>query len=254
MKSLNLSPLWETLYSVAPRGYEPRMRMIRLLVVAVVALAVFAGCRSGGGEGYYAMPWYDVYGKECGYTPSPGCNYNANGRKIFVREDPFYGHSPHFWCGIGYDPDTCSQALGWSWFSPSGILYDPWGYALNADSANASRDIIAEAGAEAQERVLSLGRDFAKKNALTEEVGIRIARVLHQMATLPGRLGRARTEADIADFTRRLYGVDYSRVISAARDYQAGDTRSLRELNAEVARNWGTSPEVTEQILRRWYE
>lgn len=234
-------------------GLVRGLRSAIALLALSFSLASFNGCHSGG-EGYYAMPWYNVYGQPCSYSPMPGCNYYPNGAKIYVWDDPFYSQSPHFWCGTGYDPYSCNQAWGWNWYSPSGIVYDPWGYALNAGSDNGSRDIIAEASVEAEERVLSVGREFAQKNALSEETGVRIARALHQMATLPGRLGRARTEADIADFTKRLYGVDLSRVTAAALSYQAGDARALRELNSEVARNWGTSPEVTEQILRRWYE
>ncbi len=231
------------------------IRILTGLILTAVAALLVSGCKPSDGEGLYAGPWYNVFGENCATSmPSPGCDYHANGMKLFIYEDPFFGNSPQAICGFGYDPNTCLAAdTGYFWYSPDGIIYDPYGNAMNSAEEQGSRDIIADSAAESEKKVLEVGHDFAQKNALTEATGIRIARTLNQMATLPKRLGRARTESDIADFTQRLYGVDFRRVLNAASSYSAGDDSSLRELNSEVAGNWGTSPETTEAILKRWY-
>lgn len=235
-----------------------RQALVRILtgmIILAVAAALASGCKTSEGEGYYAGPWYNIYGENCGTSmPSPGCNYYSNGAKLYVWEDPFYGNSPQALCGIGYNPSTCAYSDGsYFWISPDGVMYDPYGNALNGDENQGSRDIIGASASESESTILAVGKKFAQKNALAEATGVRIARTLNQMATLPKRLNRARTQADVADFTQRLYGVDFSRVSEAASQYAAGNTADLKALNAEVARNWGTTPETTEAVLKAWY-
>ncbi|NDF16070.1 hypothetical protein EB061_12255, partial [bacterium] len=60
--------------------------------------------------------------------------------------------------------------------------------------------------------------------------------------------------ADVADFSRRLFGLDADRAGKVVE--RALRERSLREvegLNVDVAAHWGTSPEVSREILRNWY-
>ena len=33
-----------------------------------------------------------------------------------------------------------------------------------------------------------------------------------------------------------------------------GDKSELEDVNADVAANWGTSPEVSKKILKNWYK
>lgn len=234
------------------------MKKILLLAMTTVLVMTASGCRN---EPVYRQPWYDVYGYVCGYdTPQAGCNFYADGSKVFATEDPYYSDN-----NFVYDSEFGDWTYidsygyyvsyyGWAWLSPTGVLYDEYGYALNNNEEQSGRDLIADAAAKEEATVAKAGKAFAQKYALSEATGVSIARTLNQMATLPKRLNRARTQADLADFTKRLYGVDLERAMAATTAAQAGSADALRSMNADVAAHWGTQAETSEAILRGWYK
>jgi hypothetical protein len=216
-----------------------------LKLALVLGLFAFSACNyttTGTTDPYYAA-WYNVVGQPCSYSyamPSPGCNYYAYGGKIMAWQDPF----SYQW-----------QRNGQYWMSPSGIWYDPSGYAINSDPSNneASADVITQAANQADLIVKDAGKALAQQYALSEESGVHIAKSLQDWAVL-GK-DRTRTASDIADFSTRLYGVSAVKVGAALT--QASATRSLKpleELNVDVAAHWGTSPEVSKTILKKWYQ
>lgn len=219
----------------------------------------------GGGSGecktctsttYTSVPtraWYDVYGHYCGTgNPMAGCNFYFNGDKIEDFEDPYFNYSTLRWATWTYTDsygyrDTWT---GWGWLSPTGILYDDFGYALNAKD-DEGRDILEDAAEQEQNVIDAVGENLAARFELDAEVSVHVAEVLHDWATI-GKT-RARTNADVADFSKRLYGIDVNEVKDALQGAVKGDKAQLEGVISQAANNWSTTPETMKQILRGWY-
>ena len=206
----------------------------------------------------YYRPWYTVYGQSCGTGyPSPGCNFYADGTKIIAKEDPYYTSNillPYYNYPYYDSYGTLQYLNDYAWLSQTGILYDQYGVALNeVDSETSSKDLIADASV-AEEKIQKIaGKAFAQKYALAEEKGLVIAKSLQEWAIL----GRSRTRSvnDMADFSKRLYGLDATRTLGAFQKALVTQSQApLEELNVDVAAHWGTSPEVSKKILKTWYK
>jgi hypothetical protein len=216
---------------------------------------------SGGGTVYvdpYRHAWYDVYGNQCTYNgyPTAGCNFYSDGSKITANGDPYHSSFTLF-----YDYWTYTDSWGYrrdykgyAWLSSSGILYDQYGNALNEtdEDSETSTDVISIAADQEKKAAIQAGKVLSQKYALAESAGVSIARTLQDWAVL-GR-SRARSPSDVADFSRRLYGVDYDKASKAIRNAALGDQTALRDLNVDVAAHWGTSPETSKTILSNWYK
>ena len=233
---------------------------LALAAISLTACEVSVGS-SGGGGGYvdpYKRAWYDVYGTQCtGYGyPMSGCNFYADGSKITASSDPYYASMTlysDYWTytdSYGYQ----RSYHGAAWLSSTGILYDGYGNALNEmDQADAgSADVLAMASQKEEEMAKAVGKKFAAEYALAEDAGINVARTLQDWATL-GR-DRSRTDQDVADFSKRLYGVSLDKAQIAITSAIKGDQTALGELNVDVAAHWGTSPETSKAILSKWYK
>jgi hypothetical protein len=231
-----------------------------LLLVATSGLVT--GCQTvatgTGGGGVYIQAWYDVYGNHCGNgTPGPGCNFYSDGYKITAGEDPFSsnGYMLNYNTYLYTDSYGYSQQYtGYGWVSTDGILYDDLGYALNSGEDRDSRDMIGDVAAAEQAVVSKAGKDFAAKYALSEDAGVSIARTLNDWATLSKKEKRARTEQDVADFSKRLYGVSVDKAQAALDAAKKGDQSGVLQINTDVATYWGTSPETSKAILKTWYK
>jgi hypothetical protein len=256
-------------------------------VLGSLSLCLLTGCPSGGGNsgggGYYGggassdyyddtyyddddyycyddayyQAWYDVYGDHCGSgDPSPGCNFYWDGTKIQAQEDPFYYLNSYYnrvW--QYYDSFGYSRTYaGFAWMSPDGIIYDSSGHALNTSEERETRDLIGDVAQKEKSTITRVGKDFAEKYALSELTGINVARTLNDWATLSLKQKRARTAADVADFSKRLYGINVDSALNALSAAQKGDLSGLEGLNTQVATFWGTSPETSKAILKGWYQ
>ncbi len=239
------------------RMKRPIALMVFTLFLSLSACEVVNNTGGGGYIDPYRRAWYDVYGNLCSsYSyPTAGCNFYSNGMKIIANEDPYFsGFNLYydFWSftdSFGF----WRNYFGYAWLSPTGILYDQFGNALNETDASEqpSADVIASAAELEKSRSIGAGKVLAQKYALAESAGIRIAKTLQDWAVL-GR-SRARSQGDVADFSKRLYGVEYDRAAKAIRDAAQGSRGSLEILNQDVAAHWGTSPETSRKILTRWY-
>lgn len=239
------------------------MNGIYSLAIAAGVVGLLAACGGGGGGGGshsdpYLQPWYDVYGYRCGSgTPRPGCNFYWDGTKIKDVNDPYFYSSYNLDYGTWSFTDSYGYArnfTGWAWWSPDNILYDDLGHALNEEGQNeaSGADAIAAAAKQEEEVVSAVGRDFAAKYALSDEAGLNIARTLKDWAVLAKR--RARTQADIAEFSKRLYGVSMESALAAFETAKAGDLSGVERVNGEIATYWGTGPETSREILKSWYK
>ena len=222
------------------------------LILGAVSLTavVFSGC-----DNYVGPAWYNVYGGYCGSgAPSPGCNFFADGLKIVAGEDPFYGSSVLSFGNWNYYDSYGNPAsfFGWAWQSPTGIIYNEFGSALNNDADSESRDLIANAEEIERQVVTKVGKSFAEKHALSEDTGIQIASTLNDWATLSKK--RSRTDQDVADFSKRLYGISVNQAKAAFDQAKKGNMDGIEAANADVADHWGTKPETAKAILSDWFK
>jgi hypothetical protein len=185
-----------------------------------------------------------------------GCNFYSDGAKITSSGDPYSSTLTLY-----FDYWTYTDSYGYSrnyqgyaWLSQSGILYDASGNALNEldEDSSESSDVIALASNQEQASSLSAGKKLSQKYALAEAAGVSIAKPLQDWATL-GR-ERSRTQGDVDDFSKRLYGIDVSRATHALIEASRGKTEPLDEVNIDVAAHWGTTPETSKSILKHWYQ
>ena len=241
-----------------------------LFALAALSMAAASGCNStttyysggtytGGGTTTdpYVGSWYDVYGNYCGTGyPKPGCNFYADGYKISDSADPYYKteYSLQYSSQWEYTDSYGYRAYytGYAWLSPTGMLYDDYGRALNdLDDSSDSKDMVGEAAAQEQQAISASGKNLSDKFALAEDKGVDIARTLNDWAVL-GK-SRARTDNDVNAFAKRLYGVDAAKAKTALAKAKGGDLGDLAQLNTVVAAYWGTSPETSATILKNWY-
>jgi hypothetical protein len=206
----------------------------------------------------YYHAWYDVYGNYCtnGY-PTSGCNFYSNGSKITMSGDPYYQAGTTLYNDYWTYTDSYGYRrsyTGFAWLSSTGILYDQFGNALNElDDDAAPADVIAAAVVKEKQVQAQVGKVLAQKYALNEDKGVMISKTLQDWAKL-GK-DRARTDADVSDFSKRLFGVSAAQAEAAIGVAMATQNKSAVEnLNVDVAAHWGTSPEVSKQILKNWYK
>ena len=232
-------------------------RIAAALLVGSSVLLSAPGCVIVTTGPTYQPAWYDVFGNVCGRgDPSPGCNFYADGSKVRDYEDPYYASNAYYYGTYSYYDSFgyFSTYVGWAWMSPTGIIYDEYGHALNeTGSEGDSRDLIAEAATAEQKKVEEAGKEFAARYALAESAGIKIARTLTDWATLSKRQNRARTAEDVADFSKRLFGVSLSTAQNALDAAKAGNKTPVEAMNAEVAKHWGTDAETSKKILKNWF-
>ncbi len=196
----------------------------------------YSGGSTGGGSTYYG--WYDAYGYRCGAL-GPGCDYYYNGSKIDVSADPYYYSSS------GWSYYYSNYYGTWVDESPSGIIYDDYyGDALNeGNEVSDGFDIISDVALANKKRDQAFGHYFAQKFSLSEEQGTKIAKTVSDYGSL-----KKRTAADMADFTKRLYGVDFGKVISAVDELKSGNKAPMNEVLEAVAQNWNTTPEQAKRV------
>lgn len=236
---------------------------VRFAIAAAVAISLMvagSSCRRRGGanpppiDPYYNV-WYDVYGHRCGNnTPMPGCNFYYNGNKIQDAQDPYFGNKLLEYSSNWTYTDSYGYRqsyTGYAWLSPTGILYNDFGRALNEVDADEGRDILAEAADIEAAVIEDAGASLAGRFALAGDRAVAIARTLNDWAVL-GKT-RSRTEQAAADFAQRIYGVSASAALAALSDAEKGNLGGLHTLNRQVAAYWGTTPETSQAILSTWF-
>lgn len=214
------------------------------LPFGLLALSMIATGCGGGGSGsvgvgiIFANTWYDFYGRPCGSSPYPGCDYYNYGGKINSQNDPF------FFSNGPLNPFD-------SWISPDGIYYFG-GFAVNATQDESGRDVIADIATMENEKVQRAGEKFAAKYALSEAKSLEMARTLFDFAIVSGK--RARTEADQRAFLKNMTGISAEKGLAAIELAQKGNRSGLESLNDDIAGYWGTTPETSQRVLKTWFK
>ena len=229
-----------------------------LMGASALALSLGAfGCGSNDSSYHdpYSHAWFDVYGTYC-YTgrPLPGCNFYGDGAKIRDNEDPYYS-SQYLSFGTWSYTDSYGYQkyyTGYAWLSGDGILYDDYGYALNEQGQDGGRDLMAAAAQQEAAVVAAAAQGLQDRFALSADTSTTIAKTLNDWAVLGKK--HPRTDADVAEFSKRLFGVGVDQLKPAIADAVRGNTQSLETLNNSVASYWNTSPETSKEILTGWYK
>jgi len=168
-------------------------------------------------------------------------------------EDPYFDA---YYYNLVYDYYTYSlngvvyEFTGWAWISGTGIIYDEFGNSLNQRQGR-GRDIVANVATIEKDFISEVGKEFAARYSLSDEKGIQIARSLNEWAKLGKE--RAKTDADLAAFSEKLYGIDYSKIKVALEAAMKGNEEAMNSTIAEAAKNWGTSEENMKGVLKAWY-
>ncbi len=133
--------------------------------------------------------------------------------------------------------------------------YDAWGYYTcgyyyyNADgSVASSRDVITDVANAQEEHVAVVAQHFAEKFNLSEEQSLKLARTTEDFALIQDR-----SEQDLADFARRLYGVNPNEIVAAVGSAQAGDSAKLNTLVEQAAANFGTTTATMKDIVKTFH-
>lgn len=131
--------------------------------------------------------------------------------------------------------------------------YDYYGYYVcdvyyyNGDGTtdSTSKDEITNI-AQAEEAKLAIaGKHYAEKFSLSVEQGTKIAKTLNDFKAIENR-----SDADVADFAQRLYGVNPTSIVAAVGKAQAGDNSQLNDVVAEAAKNFNTTQDNMKNIVK----
>jgi hypothetical protein len=142
---------------------------------------------------------------------------------------------------VGGTFGACENGFGcWSCFRSA----PPFGHSFSTDST-APRDILTGLTEEEERSAEEAGREFAARNALSDEQGIRAVRITRDFAQL-----QTRSAADLEDFARRLYGVNPSEVVAAFQESQMGNREKMNELVERAAAHFGTTPDNMKEVIR----
>ena len=220
---------------------------------SIVLFLGLAGC--GGGNDTttvvaaetFSVAWYDVYHEPCGRYAS-GCDYFKDGNKATVVNDPHFSGFP----GPDYHPP------GWTefgdnqyWLSPSGVIYDPWGNAMNEEEKTSSRNVVGDVASEEMKTITTAGVKLSERYSVSLEAGLHMAKLFNSWAII-GK-SRARTSDDVNAFTKRLYGIDAGEIHVSLSAAAKGEMKPLERSISEVASSWGTTPEMVKAMQKNWF-
>jgi hypothetical protein len=226
------------------------MKHVLLGVMALTVIISLSSCRTTVVTGTGYAGWFDVYGNQCGGLRE-GCTfvdpYGYN--KAQWQQDPFYDpwQTPTYaWV---YAPEFGYYTYAYGYWGINNVFYDYYTWrAVNNGNDQPSKDILTVVGNREEEVIQKVGALYAAKYGLDVDVGVRVARAANDYNKI-GKT-RERTEADLAEMTKRVYGVNLNDVKSAL---DKGDRAQVDSLIGTAAENWKTSPENMRTILNKVY-
>lgn len=134
-------------------------------------------------------------------------------------------------------------------------VYDYWGYYMydecyweyyNQDGSLAQELDISGEVADREALVLSKTADvYAEKFSLSADQAMKIAKNVKDFDALQDR-----SEADIADFAQKLYGVNPSEIASAVANAQVGNNAEMESVISAAAKNFNTNEETMKAIVK----
>ena len=133
-------------------------------------------------------------------------------------------------------------------------VYDYWGYYMyddcyweyyNKDGSVLEKDLVSNVADKEAVLLEKLTNVYADKFALSTEAAEKVAKNVTDFSALTDR-----SEADIADFAEKLYGVNPSEIISAVSGAQVGNNTELDLVIDKASANLGTNSESMRSIVK----
>ena len=192
------------------------------------------------------------------FAGAAAASFGLSGCRVTTGVSYGYGYSDVYGCNYYYD--YYCNAYGGYYDSYGGYHGPTYGRGLGggsgtgtaaSESSDESRDLIDTVSIHEEAQIAEAGLNFAKTYGLSEDKGVQIARTLDSWEALNRK--RSRTEADVADFSQRLYGVKVADAQKALDSAVKGDISGVEAMNAQVAQYWGTTPETSKKILKKWF-
>jgi hypothetical protein len=143
-----------------------------------------------------------------------------------------YYPSWHYNCYWDYD-----------WY---GYYYEwcQWEYFSADGSVEVSKDIVADMADKETLALTKAGEFYADKFSLSVEKGTQLAKTIQDFNALADR-----SEADLATFAEKLYGVNTSELVSAVGAAQAGNNAELEKVIEKSAASFNTTSENMKDIV-----
>ncbi len=227
-----------------------------LFVLAVVSSVTAAGCNNGSGHTTRAGGGRGFGPSDGGRNPPPtgGGGYDDDGYDSGYDsgwDDP-WGNNGGGYDDGGYDDggydDGGYDDGGYDDGGGGGCYTDKDGNSYCNSEGGRSRDVMTQTAEDQEARLAEVGQDFAQRFGLSDEQGLKLART-----TLDFHLIKDRSASDLADFARRLYGVDPGQIVVAVGRAQLGDVAPLNELVEEAAVHFGTTPGNMKLIVKEFH-
>jgi len=133
-------------------------------------------------------------------------------------------------------------------------VYDYWGYYMyddcyweyyNNDGTLLEKDLVSNVADQEAILLEKLTNVYAEKFALSTDAAAKVAKNVSDFSALTDR-----SEADIADFATKLYGVNPSEVILAVGEAQIGNNVELDSVIDKASTNLGTTTESMKAIVK----
>ncbi|MGE3973811.1 MAG: hypothetical protein AB7F59_04715 [Bdellovibrionales bacterium] len=142
--------------------------------------------------------------------------------------------------------------------SPTGVKYSYAGNALNAAQVaggTTGKDVMGSIAEQRADQVKGISEVLQAKFSLDADVSEQAAASLVDWSEIGSK--RARTHADMAAFSKRVYGIELGRIEDVALMARDGKMElALKEMDSlvgEAAQNWRTSPETMREVLNFFY-
>ncbi len=148
---------------------------------------------------------------------------------------------------VYYSPD---------WYYNCYAVYDSWGYYLYDDcyweyynvageKVSSELDAAEVVGDIEQIKLERMAVHYSEKFSMSADQAMKVAKNVQDFTALEDR-----TEADIADFAEKMYGINPSEIVSAVGAAQVGNNNALEALVEQASANFEISKEDTKALIK----
>ncbi len=140
------------------------------------------------------------------------------------------------------------------WYYNCYPVYDYWGYYMyddcyweyyNTDGTLLEKDLVANVADQEAVLLEKLTNVYAEKFALSTEAASKVAKNVADFSALTDR-----SDADVADFAQKLYGVNPSEIVSAVSSAQIGNNSELDLVIDKASVSLGTNSDNMKAIVK----
>jgi hypothetical protein len=142
--------------------------------------------------------------------------------------------------GVYVSTYVCDEYYDWFY----GYYYTECYYLSSDGEKEVTRDVVTEAADREELALRSASKFYGEKFSLNETKARQMAKVVADFSKL-----KDRTDADLAQFAERLYGINTQQLASAVSNAQVGDNSKLNEVISQAADNFQTSRENMKEIV-----